>query len=79
MEGRSAPPIDVRGGEAGTYGVADEQMLVRQRAPHMEQRSAPETLEIEGWSRRIAKSPLRQAVVEAAAAVKVAKEGDCIT
>ena len=57
MEGRSAPPTDVGGGEAGTHGVADEQMIVRQGAPHMEQRPTPEALEIEGWSRRLAKSP----------------------
>jgi hypothetical protein len=79
MEGRRPPPIDVGGGETGTHGVADEQMIVRQGAVHVEQRAAPEALEIEGWSCRIAKGAAGQAIVDASAAVEMAQERDCIT
>lgn len=78
VERRCSPPIDVRGGEAGTHGVADEQMIVRQGALHVEQRATPEALEIEGGSRRIAKGAAGQAIIDAAAAVEMAQEGDCI-
>jgi hypothetical protein len=58
--------------------MADEQMIVRQGAGDVEQRPAPEALEIEGRPRRIAKGPAGQAVVDASATVEMTQERDCI-
>ena len=58
--------------------MADEQMIVRQGAADMEQRAAPEVLEVERGSRGIAEDSLGQAIVDAAAAVEMAQERDCI-
>ena len=49
MEACPSPPSELAGkvGEAGTYRVADEQIVHRHRAPHPKERAALEALEIE--------------------------------
>jgi hypothetical protein len=54
-------------------------MVVWQGAAYVEQRPTPEAVEIEGRSRRLAECPPCQSIVDATAAVEMAKEGDCIT
>jgi hypothetical protein len=58
--------------------MPDEHMLVRQGSAHSKQRTAPEAIEVEGSALGIADDFAGQEIVESAALLEMAYEGEKI-